>query len=296
MLRHVFHQGEVMAALARTAAAAAFQRAGDGKAPATPGPWLAADLATRPEGLVRDFIRHAGGDPSWYRGRLPPTLFPQWTFPLAARTLLGLPYPLARVMNAGCRVELRAPLPDGEPLRVRARLESIDDDGRRAILTQRVVTGTAREPEALVADLRVFVPLAKKEKGARKQAATVPASVKELAFVRLGATAGRDFALLTGDINPIHWVPAYARASGFARCILHGFSTLARAVEAVNRRVFAGDVDRLASIDVRFTNPLLLPAQVGVYVAEGDGLFVGDAPAGRSYLEGRFTRKEPRHG
>jgi hypothetical protein len=286
-LRHVLSQGSVVAALARTAAAAALQRPGK-TAPPTPGPWLEAQLAPRPPALVRDFIRHVGGDPASYRGRLPPSLFPQWSFPLAARTLLGLPYPLARVMNAGCRFEVRAPLPDDEPLLVRARLESIDDDGRRAMITQRVITGTAKEPDALVADLRVFVPLAKRE-GGKRAAATVPTGLKELAFGSLGATAGRDFAILTGDVNPIHWVPAYARASGFPRVILHGFSTLARAVEAVVRRVYAGRAASLESVEARFTNPLLLPAQVGVYAGPGGELYVGDAPAGRSYLEGRFS-------
>ncbi len=286
-IRHVLSQGPVMAALARTAAAAAFAKPA-ATAPATPGPWLEAELPPRPEDLVRDFIRHVGGDPGWYRGRVPATLFPQWGFPLAARTLLGLPYPLARVMNAGCRVEVHAPLPAGERLHVRARLESIDDNGQRALITQKVITGTASVPDALVCDMRVFVPLAKREGGrGRKAPATVPGGLKEIAFFRLSPTAGRDFAMLTGDINPIHWVPAYARASGFKRCILHGFSTMARAVEALNRRVFAGDVARLRTLDVRFTNPLLLPAQVGVYVGGGGEVVVGDAPAGRSYLEGR---------
>jgi hypothetical protein len=293
--RHLLAQGPVIAALARAAALAALPRRSGAPAVA-PGPWLEAELPPRPPGLVRDFIRHVGGDPSWYRGRLPPSLFPQWTFPLAARTLEGLPYPLGRALNAGCRLELHAALPDDEPLLVRARLESIDDDGRRALLTQRVVTGTRRVPDSLIADLRVYVPLATaKDKGARRAPPTVPAGVRELAFFRLDAGAGRDFAKLTGDVNPIHWLPAYARASGFPRCILHGFSTLARAIEALDRSVFAGDAARLLTIDVRNSAPLVLPAQVGVYIDGAGGIWVGDAAAGRAYLEGRYEAKELPH-
>jgi hypothetical protein len=194
-------------------------------------------------------------------------------------------------MNAGCRLEIHAPLPAAEPLLVRARLESVDDDGKRAILVQRVVTGTRSAPEALVADMRAFVPLAKKEPGAKKAAATLPTDLKEIAFLGIPADAGLDFAKLTGDFNPVHWLAPYARASGFRSCILHGFSTLARALEALNRRVFAGDPSRLRTVDVRFTGPLVLPARVGVYL-NGDALYVGDAPGGRAYLEGRFTSKE----
>lgn len=299
--RHIFSQAPVIAQLVRTALAARHNVAGAG-APATPGPWIEAELPPRPDALVRDYIRHVGGDPSAYRGVVPAHFFPQWGFPLAARTLVGLPYPLARVLNAGCRLESRAPLPAGEPLLVRARLESIDDDGRRAILAQTVITGTRSAPEAVVAEMRVFVPLARDKPNGngerkRKPVVTVPAHVKEIAFMRLGSKAGLDFAKLTGDFNPVHWIPAYARAAGQKSVILHGFSTMARAAEAVVRRVLAGDPAQLESLDVRFTGPLVLPAEVGVYVGDGGALYVGDAPAGRAFLEGRFTiRKERAHG
>jgi hypothetical protein len=176
---------------------------------------------------------------------------------------------------------------------VRARIESIDDDGRRAIITQRVVTGTKTRPEALVADLRAFIPLAKKkdgENGQKPQKArpSVPANAHEIAFLKIGEGAGLDFAKLTGDFNPIHWVKPYARASGFRTVILHGFSTFARAIEALNRARFAGDPSRLKSIDVRLSRPLVLPAKVGVYVDGAGGIWVGDAPGGGAYLEGRF--------
>jgi len=248
--------------------------------------------------LVTDYVRHVGGDPSWYRGRVPASLFPQWGFPLQARTLLGVPYPLERVMNAGCRIEQKAPLPSGEPLHVRARLESVDDDGRRAILTQTIVTGTKEVPEAIVATLRAYVPLGSKDKpngqkadksAAPKERPTVPLSAREISYFSVGPGAGLDFALLTGDFNPIHWIAPYARAAGFGTCILHGFSTLARAIEAIDRRILAGDPSRLAWVDARFTRPLKLPARVGVYVTSDGGLWVGDSPGGGAYLEGRFA-------
>jgi hypothetical protein len=226
---------------------------------------------------------------------LPAHFFPQWGFPLAAKALLGLGYPLARVINGGCRLENRAPLPANEPLEVRARIETVDDDGRRAIITQRVITGTARSPEAIVADLRAFIPLAKKEetngKKATKARPTVPADAHEIAFLRIKDDAGLDFAKLTGDFNPIHWVKPYAKASGFRTVILHGFSTFARSIEALNRGRFAGDPMRLAMIDAKLSRPLVLPARVGVYVGKDGGIWVGDAPGGGAYLEGRFETR-----
>lgn len=260
-------------------------------AAAYPSPELRETLPARPQALVRDYVRRVGGDPAGYKGTVPAHLFPQWGFPLAARTLHGLPYPMLRVVNAGCRLEMRAPLPAGEPLQVRARIESLDDDGRRAVIEQRIVTGTAQEPEAVVAHLFAFVPLTdpkKGEAGVKKPRSRVPIDARELAFWSLRADAGLEFAMLTGDLNPVHWVPAYARAFGFKSAILHGFSTLARAVEGLNRALFCGDTTRLASLDVRFTRPLVLPARVGLYVRD-HALWVGDAPGGGAYLEGTFT-------
>ena len=293
--QHLRHQGPVLAALAETLARALWSQAD--KRPgasamhaSTPGPTLTATLPPRPDALVHDYVRRMGGDPAWYKGTVPPHLFPQWSFPLAARTLRALPYPMWRVVNAGCRLEMRAPLAANKPLHLSARIESIDDDGRRVLIRQRVATGTDEEPEAIVAHLFAFVPTARPERSsgtANKVRPSVPADVRELAFWSLRPEAGLEYAMLTGDVNPLHWAPAYARAFGFRGAILHGFATLARAIEGLNRARFSGDAGRLSTVDVRFKRPLVLPARVGLYTRE-QALWVGDAPGGGAYLEGTF--------
>jgi MaoC like domain len=301
--QHLRLQGRVIAALGGTALEAGLRRLGlsrsnvaSGSA-AVPGPEIVAEVPAPSPTLVRDYLRFVGGDPGAYKGRVPAHLFPHWGIPLAAQTLRGLDYPLLRVMNGGCCLQMKAPLPQGQPLLVRARLESVDQDSRRAVLRQRVITGTASVPEAVVADIFAIVPLASRTNGTNgapkpgKEAARVPAAARELAFWRLRPDTGLGFALLTGDFNPVHWVRPYARALGHRSTILHGFATLARAIEGLNRGLFAGDVDRLGSIDVRFTRPLLLPARVGLYL-EGRHLTVGDAPGGPAYLDGHFRELE----
>lgn len=294
-LRHVLQQGPVVAALAR-GATSSFRRAP--RETVAPGPWHHALVPPRPRDLIDDYVRHVGGDVGSYRGLVPPHLFPQWIFPLQARALEGVSYPLQKVLNGGCRIEFNAPLPVGEALNVSCRLEDIDDDGKRAIIHQRAVTGTAQRPDAVVTHVYAFVPLGSKNKGekpapgAKKKAAPprVPEDAREIAFWNIPVTAGLDFAKLTGDFNPIHWIAPAARAAGFKNVILHGFGTLARAIEGMNRALFAGDVSRLASIDVRFTRPLVLPAKVGLYV-RGDEVFVGSAKGGPANLVGTFTTR-----
>src|SRR5262245_36381134 len=106
--KHVLHQGRVVASLGGTAMQALMQRFGRG--PKTtlhvPSGEIVETLPPRPPDLVRDYIRHVGGDPAAYKGVVPPHLFPQWGFPLAAKTLRGIPYPMLKVLNGGCRLEM----------------------------------------------------------------------------------------------------------------------------------------------------------------------------------------------
>lgn len=290
--RYILHQGPVLGAIARAVFVAVKSASGrPNQAPSQiPGPTVSAQIAPRPADLVRDYIRHVGGDPAWYRGQVPAHLFPQWVFPLQARGIEGLQYPMHRVLNGGSRLQMNAPLPLGEPFQLKVQLLDVDDDGRRAVIHQRATTSTSTHPEAVVADVYGIVPLRGGDKSAKRKddRPRVPHMAKELARWKLGAHAGLDFAKLTGDFNPIHWVPPAARASGFGNVINHGFSTMARTIEGLNRSLFSGDVSQLEAIDVQHRKPLVLPADVGLYV-EDDSVFVGDGRGGPAYLVGTYS-------
>ena len=293
-IKHVLEHGPVFKALGLTALSAIRRRDVDTtdtkNTTAAPGPWHEATVPPRSPELIRDYLVTIGADPAWYRGRLPAHLFSQWGFPLAAQAIAGLPYPMTRVLNAGCRIDVNQQLPDNEPFVVRARLQEVDVDaeGRRALITTRVVTETAEKPEAIVAELRAYVPLKRERGSSGKTRPAVPGDAREIAAFDLGKDAGLDYAKLTGDFNPIHWVPLAARAAGFKSCILHGFGTLSRAIAAMDGALFNGDAARLRSIDARFTKPLPLPARVSVFT-QGDRVWVGDAPGSDAYLEATYV-------
>jgi len=285
-------QGRVVSALLRTAAIAS--RTNPDAPIHTPGPEYSETVPARSSKLIADYVRHVGGSPSAYRRSVPAHLFPQWGFPVMSKTLAGLPYDLKAVLNGGCRMQINAPIPAGEKLHLTARLVEVDDNDRRAVLKQRLVTSTDSAPEAMVADIYIIVPHRRGgKKGPKKAPVTVPLDAREVARWKLKPTAGRDFAILTGDINPVHWIGPYARMAGFKACILHGYSTLARAIESMNKNLWSGDISRLQTIDVRFTKPLVLPAEVGVYVTSDGNLTVGGAPGGAAFLTGEFTTRTP---
>jgi (3R)-3-hydroxyacyl-CoA dehydrogenase / 3a,7a,12a-trihydroxy-5b-cholest-24-enoyl-CoA hydratase / enoyl-CoA hydratase 2 len=57
---------------------------------------------------------------------------------------------------------------------------------------------------------------------------------------------------LSGDMNPLHADPAFARMGGFDRPILHGLCTFGHVGRAVLRESCGGDPARFRSFEVRF--------------------------------------------
>ena len=101
--RFILEQRRVIAALLRSGIEAATQKPGAGQKPVVPGPVLEETVTPPSKELIAAYVKHVGGDPSAYKGTIPPHLFPQWVFPLQTRTLRGLPYPLTKVLNGGFR-------------------------------------------------------------------------------------------------------------------------------------------------------------------------------------------------
>ena len=317
----LMQQGPVLGGLARIVYQSLTAR-GPEPGPGTvlaPGPELEETVAPRSRSLVAAYVRHVGGEPGQYRTVLPFHLYPQWAFPILGRALEHVPFDLITMVNAGTEVTINQMLPADVPLRLRARLEETDINERRARFRLRLVTGTDAEPRALEVRQTAVILLSRKEEaggaarkgrpdgqarpggdrarpghepglGAKPRSRPrVPARVREVGRFRAGSRAGLDFAMLTGDINPLHWLKPYARAMGHPRPIMHGFALFARVVEILNRRLYSGDIHRIKNIAVRLARPLGLPADVGVFIDARGGLFAGTAPAGPAFLTGSFN-------
>ncbi len=282
---YVRHQIPVILALLRTAAGPALKKIGihsNGQAPI-----VEAVLSPRPIKLIDDYIRHVGGDASWYKGTLPPHLFPQWGFPLMARTLEGQPYNMTKVLNGGASFKINAPIPADQPLVVRASLAQVDETDSRILLQQKMTTGTHDTPEALECTVNAIIPK-KSDKKAIKKPLVIPHTAREVASLNLPEDSGLDFAFLTGDFNPIHWIPAYAKMAGFPNTILHGFGSMARTIEALNRNILGQAPYAMKSFECRFVRPLVLPAKVFVFV-DGNTVYLGNALGTKPYLSGVFS-------
>lgn len=285
---NIWEQRRVIGALARTVALAGLKK--PPKAPTVPGPEIRATVPPPSDRVAREFVRLIGGEPSAYGKSLPPHLFPQWSFPVVLRALEAVPYPPARIVNAGCTLDIAGKLPKGEPLNVTARLAEIDDNGRRALITVNVTTGTPSAPNVLSAAFRMLVPLSRGDK-AKSERPRIPGDAREVARLRFRKDTGLDFAKVTGDFNPIHWLPRYAKAMGFRSVILHGFGSMAFCVEALHKNVFAGNVNRIKTIDANFVRALNLPGRAGLYLWDDGQFGLGVAAGGPAYLLGSYVAR-----
>jgi acyl dehydratase len=80
----------------------------------------------------------------------------------------------------------------------------------------------------------------------------------ELTSFAAPASIGRDYAMVSGDWNPIHLSALTAKAFGFPRAIAHGMWTLGRIAAELEARWPKGRT----RYDVEFKQPVLLPAWV----------------------------------
>ncbi len=95
---------------------------------------------------------------------------------------------------------------------------------------------------------------------------------------RLPEGLGRDYAAVSGDVNPIHLHPLSARAMGFPRHIAHGMWTYARTLASLGRGSLGPSRSR-----VWFTKPVFLPSTVELVVDRGED----------HVLAGLRSRKDP---
>lgn len=72
------------------------------------------------------------------------------------------------------------------------------------------------------------------------------------------------YAGASGDFNPIHWSDAAAASLGLPDVIAHGMLTMGTALRVVTD--WAGDPGRVLSYSVRFTKPVVVPADGGADV------------------------------
>lgn len=165
----------------------------------------------------------------------------------------------AMLVHAEQRVSLPRPLPVVGTVRLVAEVESILDKGSGA-LVRTVVTASDPDHGGVVFRTRsaAFIRGEGGFGGPRGAGTARPAPDRDADVVVDQQTRPEQALLyrLTGDRNPLHSDPGFARRAGFDRPILHGMCTLGFSARALIGAACAGDPDRLTDLDCRFSAPV----------------------------------------
>jgi 3-hydroxyacyl-CoA dehydrogenase/3a,7a,12a-trihydroxy-5b-cholest-24-enoyl-CoA hydratase len=172
----------------------------------------------------------------------------------------GLNYGLDRVLHGEQYTELLRPLPAKATLRHKGRIKDIFDKGKNALVVTEVTSYDAQTGEPLVRnEITTFVRGAGGWGGERGPVTDVPAPERAPDAVITEKTHENQALLyrLSGDWNPLHADPEFARNFGFQKPILHGLCTFGYVGRHVIKAFANGDPRLFKSIRVRFADTVL---------------------------------------
>ncbi len=272
------------------------------EAPSMPALFARAALTARGRGgdlpdtrLVRTGVRVEAADLAAYdrvcrfplSDTLPPTYPHVLTFPLQVALMSDRSFPLALpgLVHVRNRVDVLRPIGADESLDLEVWAERFARH-RSGATVDLCASASAGGAEVWHSRSTYLARGARAPEGAPESDLdlTVGDLERPVATWRVPDDAGRRYAGVSGDVNPIHLSGLTAKAFGFKRAIAHGMWVKARALAALS-----GRLPEAMTVDVVFRKPLLLPSTVTLSTAEAGGgwdLAVRNAASGAEHLLG----------
>ncbi len=173
----------------------------------------------------------------------------------------GLRYGLDRVLHGEQYTELSRPLPTKAKLTTKGTVKSIYDKGKGAVVNTEFITYDEHGDQLIRNETATFVRGAGGWGGERGTSAEVNVPPDRAPDKVVEDRTSDNQALLyrlSGDWNPLHADPSFAKAFGFARPILHGLCFFGFATRHVTQ-AFAPEAnpDFVKSIKVRFATSVM---------------------------------------
>jgi acyl dehydratase len=167
--------------------------------------------------------------------------------------------PLAKLLHGEQTVTLHGSLPAAGTATFTGSISAVYDTGKHAVVENVAELRDAVTGDVLAETVSSMVVRGEGGFGGHPGATPPWALPERPADVALRYPTRRDQALLyrlSGDRNPLHSDPWFARSAGLERPILHGLCTYGFAGRALLHEVCGGDPDRFGSMSARFTHPV----------------------------------------
>ncbi|MFD3499155.1 MaoC/PaaZ C-terminal domain-containing protein [Streptomyces sp. NPDC058676] len=172
---------------------------------------------------------------------------------ISGLSMPGVDVDLARVLHGGQSLEIHRPLPVEGTATATSRIAGVYDKGKAAVLVMRTEVADTDGP-LWTNDAQIFVRGEGGWGGDRGPSARLDPPVGEPDRI-VERPVREDQALLyrlSGDRNPLHADPEFAKVAGFERPILHGLCTYGITLKAVVDTMLGGDVTRVRGYATRF--------------------------------------------
>ncbi|MFS8071085.1 MAG: SDR family NAD(P)-dependent oxidoreductase, partial [Byssovorax sp.] len=173
------------------------------------------------------------------------------------KTAPGLNYGFERILHGEQYTELKRPLPPSARLTHKARIKDIWDKGRHAVVVTETRSYDESGEELMYNELTMLVRGAGGWGGERGPTGDVNAPPERAPDASTEEKLSESQALLyrlSGDWNPLHADPSFAKSFGFKRPILHGLCTFGYAAHAVIKAFSSNDPRFFKSIRARFAD------------------------------------------
>ncbi|MHC5906465.1 MaoC/PaaZ C-terminal domain-containing protein [Streptomyces sp. S6] len=191
---------------------------------------------------------------------------------ISGLSMPGVDVDLSRVLHGGQSLTIHRPLPAEGTATATGRIAAVYDKGKAAVLVMRTEVADTEGP-LWTGDAHIFVRGEGGWGGDRGPAGRLepPTGEPDLTVER---PIREDQALLyrlSGDHNPLHADPDFAKRAGFERPILHGLCTYGMTLKAVVDTVLDGDVSQVRSYDTRFAGVVYPGETLRVRMWRGEG-------------------------
>ncbi|MBB1153603.1 MaoC/PaaZ C-terminal domain-containing protein [Amycolatopsis dendrobii] len=185
----------------------------------------------------------------------------------------GVDVDLAKVLIGKQEIELHRPVePEGKAV-ARTRIADVFDKGKAAVLVQETEVADESGTPLWTARTSIFARGEGGFGGERGPSGKVEVPAREPDAVLDVATLPQQALLyrLCGDRNPLHADPAFAKAAGFDRPVLHGLCTFGMVGKAVVDAFLDGDPGRVSAFGTRFAGVVFPGENLRVRVWREDG-------------------------